>query len=166
MPDALVIHAARDLRIEVRERIAGDGTIIEPLDLQQLAQIAGDLASRGIEAVAISFLNAYLNSAHEDEAAAFLRKALPQAYIVAGSELTREWFEYERTSTAAANAYAGPRLADCITRLDARMRGEGLPPVQDVPHFLAGQLRVKARWEGGYLTGIYELEGHGLLKSR
>lgn len=50
--------------------------------------------------------------------------------------------------------------------MHVRMRGEGLPPVQDVPLFLAGQLRVKARWEGGYLTGIYELEGHGLLKSR
>ena len=50
--------------------------------------------------------------------------------------------------------------------MHVRMRGEGLPPVQDVPIFLAGQLRVKARWEGGYLTGIYELEGHGLLKSR
>jgi hypothetical protein len=50
--------------------------------------------------------------------------------------------------------------------MHVRMRGEGLPPVQDVPVFLAGQLRVKARWEGGYLTGIYELEGHGLLKPR
>lgn len=50
--------------------------------------------------------------------------------------------------------------------MHVRMRGEGLPPVQDVPVFLAGLLRVKARWEGGYLTGIYELEGHGLLKPR
>jgi len=38
--------------------------------------------------------------------------------------------------------------------------------VQDVPVFLAGKLRVQARWEGGYLTGIYEMEGHGLLKAR
>ena len=44
-----------------------------------------------------------------------------------------------------------------------RMRGEGLPPVQDVPVFLAGRLTVKPRWEEGYLHGIYELEGHGLL---
>ncbi len=79
----------------------------------------------GIEAVAISFLNSYANSSHEEQAAAFLRQEMPGAYIVAGSELTREWYEYERTSTAAANAYVGPRLADCITRLDARMRGEG-----------------------------------------
>ncbi len=47
-----------------------------------------------------------------------------------------------------------------------RMRGEGLPPVQDVPLFLAGRLRVRPRWEDGQLLGIYELEGHGLLKPR
>jgi hypothetical protein len=46
-----------------------------------------------------------------------------------------------------------------------RMRGEGLPPVQDVPVFLAGRLTVRPRWEEGYLHGIYELEGHGLLRA-
>jgi len=115
----------RDLRIEVRERISGDGSVFQPLDMEQLAQIAVRLKQLNIEAVAISFLNAYANSEHEDRAAEFLRNALPGVYVVAGSELTREWFEYERTSTAAANAYAGPKLADCITRLDARMRAEG-----------------------------------------
>jgi N-methylhydantoinase A len=115
----------RDMRFEVRERIAGDGTEFRPLDLDQLEQLARTLEGLGVEAVAISFLNAYANSAHEDQAAELLRKRLPRTYIVAGSELTREWYEYERTSTAAANAYVGPRLADCITRLDTRMRGEG-----------------------------------------
>lgn len=46
-----------------------------------------------------------------------------------------------------------------------RMRDEGLPPVQDVPVFLAGRLAVKPRWEEGYLHGIYEMEGHGLLRA-
>ena len=115
----------RDLRIEVRERISGDGSVFRPLDVAQLESIAADLKHMGIEAVAVSFLNAYANSAHEDQAAALLRERLPGVYVVAGSELTREWYEYERTSTAVANAYAGPRLADCITRLDSRMRGEG-----------------------------------------
>ena len=49
--------------------------------------------------------------------------------------------------------------------MHVRMRGEGLPPVQDVPVFLAGRLQIRARWEEGTLLGIYELEGHGLLKS-
>jgi hypothetical protein len=44
-----------------------------------------------------------------------------------------------------------------------KMRKEGLPPVQDVPMFLAGRLHVRPRWEEGYLLGIYDLEGDGLL---
>jgi hypothetical protein len=47
-----------------------------------------------------------------------------------------------------------------------KMRDEGLPAIQDVPMFLAGRLQVRARWDEGYLIGIYDLEGHGLLKAR
>ena len=115
----------RDLRIEVRERMSGDGSVFLALDTAQLEDIAKSLKQLGIEAVAISFLNSYANSAHEDQAAALLRERLPGVFVVAGSELTREWYEYERTSTAAANAYAGPKLSSCITRLDSRMRSEG-----------------------------------------
>lgn len=50
--------------------------------------------------------------------------------------------------------------------MHVKMRGEGLPPLQDVPLFLAGRLHVRARWEDGYLLGIYDLEGDGLLKPR
>jgi hypothetical protein len=50
--------------------------------------------------------------------------------------------------------------------MHVRMRKEGLPAVQDVPIFLAGRLRVRARWNDGYLTGIYEMEGDGLLKPK
>lgn len=50
--------------------------------------------------------------------------------------------------------------------MHVKMRKEGLPAIQDVPMFLAGRLRVRARWEEGYLVGIYELESDGLLRAR
>ncbi len=99
----------RPLRFEVAERIAADGQVVEPLDEAALALVAAQL--HGVEAVAISFLNAYANPAHEDRAAALLRAALPGTYITTGSALSREWFEYERTSTAVANAFVGPKVA-------------------------------------------------------
>lgn len=46
------------------------------------------------------------------------------------------------------------------------MKKEGLPPVQDVPMLLAGRLRVRAQWDDGMLSTIYELEGDGLLKTK
>ena len=115
----------RDMRFELAERIAGDGTILTPLDETALDEVARNLAMLGVEAVAVSFLNAYANPVHEDRAAAHLRAALPGVYVTAGTELSREWHEYERTATAAANAYVGPRLKDYVNRLDARLRDNG-----------------------------------------
>jgi N-methylhydantoinase A len=116
----------RDLRFELGERIAADGAVLRPLDRAAAAALATHLRALGVEAVAISFLNSYRDPAHEDEAAEILRAALPGTYVTAGTELTREWYEYERTATAVANAYVGPRLKDYVKRLDARLRRDGL----------------------------------------
>lgn len=117
---------ARDLRFGIAERIAADGTILHPLDRAALAALADRLQTFGVEAVAISFLNSYLDTRHEDAAASLLREALPGIYVSTGSELTREWYEYERTATAVANAYVGPRLKDYVRRLNTRLRRDGL----------------------------------------
>ena len=100
---------SRQLRFEVAERIASDGAVITPLDEAALMALVPQLS--GVEAIAVSFLNAYANPLHEERAAALLRAALPRAYVTTGSALSREWFEYERTSTAVANAFVGPRIA-------------------------------------------------------
>ena len=101
----------RAWRFEVAERIGPDGGVITPLDEVALLALVPALRAAGVEAVAISFLNAYANPAHEARAAELLRAALPALYVTTGTTLTREWFEYERSSTAAANAYVGPAIA-------------------------------------------------------
>ena len=95
---------SRSQRYEVRERIGGDGSVVIPLDVDQLKALADAIAEAGIEAVAVSFLNSFRNPVHEQRAVQLLREWLPQCYITCGSDLSREWFEYERTSTAVANA--------------------------------------------------------------
>lgn len=116
----------RDLRFEIGERIATDGQILRPLDTAALSRIAEEFQALGVESVAIAFLNSYLDTRHEEAAASFLRKRLPGVYITASTELTREWYEYERTATAVANAYVGPRMRDYVHRLDGRLREQGL----------------------------------------
>jgi N-methylhydantoinase A len=115
----------RALRFEVAERIAADGTVIEPLDEAGVDALVPALRAAGVQSVAVSFLNAYANPAHEERAAALLRAALPGVYVTAGTALTREWFEYERSSTAAANAYVGPAIATYAKGFSDRLRGEG-----------------------------------------
>ena len=72
----------------------------------------------------VCLLNAYANPVHEERAAAILRNMLPEIYVCNGTELCREWYEYERTSTAASNAYVGPQVSGYIRQLDEGLRAE------------------------------------------
>lgn len=131
-PDPFDLHYRRDeplipreLRFEVAERIGADGGVIAPLDEAALGALGATLAGEKVEAVAISFMNAYANSGHEERAVDILRRALPDAYVTRGTELCREWYEYERTATVVANAYVGPQVSGYIATLDRTLRTSG-----------------------------------------
>jgi N-methylhydantoinase A len=131
-PDPFDLHYRRDeplipreLRFEVAERTGAKGEIVAPLDLAALDALAGKLNGLGIEAVAIFFMNSYANPAHEEKAAQVLRARMPSAYVTSSTELTREWYEYERTSTVAANAYVGPQVTSYIRRLETDLQAKG-----------------------------------------
>lgn len=128
-PDPFDLHYRRDpplipreLRFEVSERIAPDGAVIEALDEGDLASLVRQFQTEGVDAIAVSFMNSYVNSAHEERAAAYLKERLPKVYVTRGTELSREWYEYERTATAAANAYVGPQVSGYIARLESEFR--------------------------------------------
>jgi len=131
-PDPFDLHYRRDdpliprpLRFEVRERISSTGEIIAPLEVSELVSLAEKLKALGIESVAIFFMNSYVNPQHEESAAQELRRLLPDAYVTCSTELTREWYEYERTSTVAANAYVGPQVNTYVRRLQSDLATKG-----------------------------------------
>jgi N-methylhydantoinase A len=115
----------RDLRFEVPERMGSKGEVVTALDLSALAQLAGEIRKLGIESVAIFFMNSYINSEHEETAARLLKEHLPDAYVTFSTDLTREWYEYERCSTVAANAYVGPQVSTYIRQLDRDLTAQG-----------------------------------------
>ncbi|HEY4920194.1 MAG TPA: hydantoinase/oxoprolinase N-terminal domain-containing protein, partial [Xanthobacteraceae bacterium] len=115
----------RELRFEAEERMEASGHARVPLAAGALAGLADALRSEKIEALAISFLNSYVNPAHEQAAASELRRLLPGVFVTTGSELTREWHEFERTATVAANAYVGPQVSRYIADFDGELRAGG-----------------------------------------
>ncbi len=115
----------RERRFEVDERIDASGTVLQALDPAELERLAGVLRAAGVDAVAICFMHAYANADHERRAAEILQRALPGAFVTHSVELSREWYEYERTSTAAANAYVGPQVSNYVRRLDGDLRARG-----------------------------------------
>jgi N-methylhydantoinase A len=115
----------RDLRLEVSERLAADGSMLRPLDDASLDALVPVLRSRMIEAVAISFLHSYINPAHEEAARARLARVLPGLPITISSEVCREIREYERTSTTVANAYVLPLMNRYLARMQDGLRALG-----------------------------------------
>ena len=115
----------RDLRFGVGERIDGAGRAVAALDEAGLRGLADRLSALGVEAVAISFLNAYRNPCHERRAVECLRRWIPDVFVTCGTDLSREWYEYERTATAAANAYVGPATSHYISKLESDLAKRG-----------------------------------------
>ena len=115
----------RERRYDVRERIDASGAIVDPLDLDELAALARTFDAEGIDAIAICFLHAYANPEHERLAAETLRALLPSVFVTYSTELSKEWYEYERTSTVAANAYVGPQVTSYVRRIDGDLRKRG-----------------------------------------
>ncbi len=106
------------MRFEIGGRIDGQGKEVESINMDELDALGDKFSAMGIEAVAISFLNAYATPEHENQAADALRRKLPETYVTAGTELSREWSEYERTTTVCANAYVGPALNRYIAQFE------------------------------------------------
>jgi N-methylhydantoinase A len=116
----------RRRRFEVTERMGPKGEVITPLDEAEVAALAAELAASDVEAVAICFLHAYANPAHEEAAARILRAALPGRFISVSCEVLPEIREYERTSTTVTNAYIGPPMARYLRSLQARLADQGV----------------------------------------
>lgn len=115
----------RDLRLEVGERVLADGTLREVVNAEEVKKVARELLARGAEAVAIVFINAYANLENERTALAAVKEVWPNAYVTASSDILPEIREFERTSTAALNAYLQPPVGSYLRKLETRLQGEG-----------------------------------------
>lgn len=115
----------RDLRLEVPERLAADGSVLLPLDEAAVLALVPTLQAQRIEALAICFLHAYVNPAHEGRVRDILAAALPDVGISISAEVCREIREYERTSTTVANAYVLPLMASYLQRMQDGLRALG-----------------------------------------
>ncbi len=115
----------RRLRFPVRERIDAHGRVLIPLDGAGVSSLTDRLAAEGIESVAIGFLHSFTNPAHERRAGELVAKRLPAVPVTLSSDVSPEMREYERFSTACANAYVQPLIGRYLVNLQETLRREG-----------------------------------------
>jgi N-methylhydantoinase A len=115
----------RALRFEVRERMTAEGEIYTPLDEAGVERVCAELEKLEVEAVAILLLHCYVNPAHEKRVKEMVQQRLPHAFVTASHELSQEYREFERCSTAVSNAYIGPRVSEYLEGIDQHIKNEG-----------------------------------------
>jgi len=115
----------RRRRFPVRERIDARGRVLIPLDEAGVSSLADRLAAEGIESVAIGFLHSFTNPAHERRAGELAAERLPAVPVTLSSDVSPEMREYERFSTACANAYVQPLISRYLANLQTSLRREG-----------------------------------------
>ncbi|ESR23810.1 hydantoinase/oxoprolinase family protein [Lutibaculum baratangense] len=118
--------ASRDLREEVTERVAHDGSVIVPLDEEAVREAAARLKARGCTAVAICFLHSYANQAHEARAAEIVREVWPDVYLCTSSGVLAEFREYERFATTSVNASLLPVIDTYLERFERGVNDLGV----------------------------------------
>ncbi len=123
LPEPLV---PRHLRLCVPERMDHAGRVLAPLDEDAVRALVPVLARERVESVAVGFLHAFINPAHEIRVAEILGAARPDLFVSLSFEVSPEMREWERFSTTSANAYVRPMMARYLGRLEKGLRGIGL----------------------------------------
>lgn len=117
------------------------GAELEPLDEAAIRRAAQELKADGVDAVAICFLFSYLNPAHEDRARAIVAEEMPDAFVTTSSEISPQFREFERFTTAALASFVGPNVGTYVKHLEDALTDQKI----------TGDLRIMAS-NGGVVT--------------
>ena len=115
----------RYLRREVSERVSYDGKVVTPLAEEDIRAAVEYFKKEQVEAIAVCYINSYANDEHEKRTVELVRRLWPEVFVTSSIEVTKEWREYERTSTVALNSYVMPVASSYIDNLDRRLKEAG-----------------------------------------
>ena len=112
-------------RLTVKERVDAAGKIILDLDEDEARRVAEILKKRDVKAIAVCFINSYVNGAHERRMKEILHEVLPDVHVSISSQIMPEIFEHERFSTTMVNAAVSPVVVDYVSRLSDKLSEGG-----------------------------------------
>jgi len=116
----------RYLRLGVTERVNYAGKVVTPLDEREAREVARQLKSAGVRAIAVCTLFSFINPVHERRIREIILEEFPECYVSISSDILPQVREYERTSTTAVNAYVGPILGRYLRNLQDKLSAAGL----------------------------------------
>ena len=119
----------RQFRLEVRERMNCRGEELLPLNQEDVRKAVAYFKKEGIESIAVCFLHSYANPAHEKKCGEIIRATAPEIPLTLSCDITQEWREYERTSTAVLNSYVLTETGAYLDNLEKKLSEMGMEKV-------------------------------------
>src|SRR5579863_7848188 len=147
--------APQSLTREIGGRIDYAGAVLEPLDEDAVRRVAAELKAAGVVSIAVCYLFAFMNSAHEERTGALIREIFPDAHISLSSEVLSRVREWPRLSATLLNAYLAPVLVTYIADLEKRLNGDGVTTQQ----------RFLMQSNGGVMPFAAAVTGHKTVHS-
>lgn len=124
----------RRYRRVVSERLIPPlGEVLVPLDEQEAREQIAALKKDGVESIAVCFLFSYLNPAHEERVRRIIEQEFPEAFVTTSADVSPQFREFERFTTACLNAFVGPKVRSFIDGLSQRLRRAG---IETEPHIM------------------------------
>ena len=116
----------RAQRLTVTERLVPpNGDVLIPLDEPAVRKAAQQLRNNGVDAIAVCFLFSYLNPAHEDRAREIIQSEHPDCFVTTSHSVSPQFREFERFTTAAMNAFIGPKVRTYVHELASILTRQG-----------------------------------------
>ncbi len=156
------VLARRDI-LEIDERMSGQGVVVEALDeAATAARLAKFLGTGRFQSVAICLLNAYAEPKHERRLAAMVAAQFPDLTITCSADVTREFREYERTSTTTLAAYVQPVIDSYLRRFESQLREQKFAGRFSIMQSNGGRLPV-AGMSRNAITSLFSGPAAGVM---
>ena len=124
--DKIRTLVTRDLRYEINERMNYKGEILAELSEDEILKVVEELKNAGAEAIAIMFLNAYLNPVNENRLKTIIAEKLPDTFLTVSRDLSRQFREYERLCGTVLNSFVGPEVKKYMRNLKSTLESIGI----------------------------------------
>ena len=125
-----------------RERVSPDGEVLTPLNEDDVRYAARCFRKRGMQAIAVCYMDSYMNPIHELRTKEILQQECPDMFITISYEVLPRMLEFERTSTTVLNAYLGPVMYNYIDKLQNQLRGWGYKGEIVITHSAGGTMSI------------------------
>ena len=151
--DKAPVLIPRDLRFELTERMNYKGEILEALSDEEILALIEKLKEKKAEAVAVLFLNAYLNPENESRVKALIEQHLPGIYISTSSEISNQFREFERLCGTVLNSFVGPEVKKYLDNLRNTLEQIGIKKVY-INHSNGGLMSIREAAAYPIKTGL------------